>query len=213
MLLLISTLALYGCSSGSGTPEEEDCGGTLSSIPGQPSECTITSINGDFTFTNNLVWKISSPITIGSATTSATLTIEEGAVIEMEPTSYIHVLAGSNIDAVGTADRPIQIKSIAPSAPSAPGGGAWGGVFIEDSLANDVENRIQYVIISDAGAATPLDLGGGPTFYSSGLTLFGDHANTTLRFINIHDSEGDAITLHGLDSMNQNMARMDWPLI
>lgn len=212
-VFLVFVFFIYGCSSGDGTPNENVCGaGTFSSIPGQPDECIVPPIDGDFTFTSGLVWKVDSPITIGG-TADATLTIEAGSIIEMEPATYIHVLPGSDIKAVGTASLPIQIKFIGPSAPSSRGGGSWGGIYIEDTAANDVQNRMEYVVISDAGEDVFLDLGSGPTTYNNGLMLIGDHSDTTLRFVNIHDSGGDGLVLEGIDSTDQNTARVDWLLV
>lgn len=182
---------------------------------GQAPACQISgTLSESATLPNTRIWFLDGQLIIDGGTTSdIRLTVESGTDVRGSTGDSIYVTSGSGLFAVGSKISPISFGANRDGASFSsnfddPGGGLWGGIVIEDSLATDARTRMEYVVISDAGEDVLIN----STTYNNNLTLIGDHSSTSLHFVQSHDSAQDGIRLVG-EMNNQNIARMDWVLI
>ena len=219
-LLLISgcTLILHsGCSSeslgsgGSGGSGDEDCpavgdlsvesstglgGGQFCLVGGTLTEDATISGPG-----NGFEWRLDGDITVEDVT----LTINAGVEIFGEgDDEFIYISNGAALDAVGFADAPIVLSS---NDSDNSGGGEWGGLIIESLLSGGAAQRLEYVVVAEAGAEVAM---GGET-YSANLTLVGEHSDTQIRSLQSHASSNDGIAL--VSSGAENEALLESVLI
>ena len=73
-----------------------------------------------------------------------TMKIEPGTTIQFEAEAGIDISIDGTISAVGTAEAPIIMQGASGTTPS------WKGILV---VTNDVDNRLDYVHISDAGTS------------------------------------------------------------
>lgn len=156
-------------------------------------------------------WYLDGSLRVNGGAVNARLTIEKGVhirgSIESLVPDFIYISDQGSLEAIGDADNPIIISSNNLIDLNTAGGGHWGGLIIENSASASFPNRLEYVVVADGGAAFTLD----GIFYRSNITVLGDNANTTMRYVQSHDADGDGIRLEGINA--QNLSRMDWLLI
>lgn len=169
------------------------------------------TISGDIILSADKDWMLTGPLVVKGG---AKLTIEAGTTILAKAGGtgvYIAVERNAEIQAVGTAAKPIEIKSAAAT----PAAGDWGGVMIMgnakitggglavtevvdfiygngvDSDDADNSGHLEYVIIRHTGAI----INSEKEF--NGLTLYGVGSGTTIKNIAIFDGNDDAIEWFG----------------
>lgn len=216
---LAMALSLWSCSSGTSPEAQGGCPSVgdlsvvdLGGISGE-NRCQISgTLTVSAVLPNTAVWLIDGAVQVGDSASSPELFISKGTRIRgstdgINP-DYLYISAGASIDARGEVDSPIIFSSNDDIDLNVAGGGKWGGIIIEDTVAFNAENRLEYVVIAEGGAEVTIN----SKTYNSNLTLDGDHDNTILRYVQSHDARGDGIRLQGSNG-TQNTARMDWLLI
>jgi len=167
----------------------------------------------DATLSADIEWFLEGGLTVGNDTVNASLTIEAGTRIRGDnvgATDYLLVYPGSSLFANGTGSNPVYFLS---DDEDVDGSGEWGGVFIrgftgtDNAGAQQGENLLDYVVISEAGATTTITVGGRETTYSDNLVINGVDESTRLTFVQSHNSARD-----GIHILNSN-ARMSWVLV
>jgi len=141
----------------------------------------------------------------GVLTESATLTADrtwflEGALQIVYP--------GSSLNANGTGANPVYFLS---DDDDVDGSGEWGGVFLRGFNGLSAEgtqgsNRLDYVVVAEAGAAVEVTIDAQTVTYTDNLVLNGVDNTTTLTFVQSHNSARD-----GLHILNGD-PRLSWIL-
>ncbi len=134
---------------------------------------------------NDVDWFLSGSITVDSGT----LTINPGVSVFAEGADeYIYIANGGGINAVGTSSAPIVLSS---NDDGESGGAEWGGLIIESMMLGGVAQRLEYVVVAEAGAEVSMS----PRTYSANISFFGEHEDTEVRFLQSHASGNDGIAL------------------
>jgi len=155
-------------------------GGRFCRIGGELTQSARMAVPSD-----GVDWFLDGDITVSSGT----LTISPGVEIFAEgDTEFIYIQNGASLTAVGTEDQPIMMSS---NDDEESGGGEWGGLIIESLLSGGDAQRLQYLVVAEAGS--PVTLGGET--YSANITLVGEHNDTLIQFLQSHASGDDGITL------------------
>ncbi len=203
-----------GDSSGGGS---SDCGacpcvGDLTvEKPQSIGNTGICSISGTLTESATLPalatdeWHIVGSITVESGI----LTVRPGVEIFAEQGEYIYVMPGASLRAIGTASEPIIFSSVDDGLDLATGATSddgWVGILLEDDSQQTV-SRLEYVVIAEAGQPSTII----NTTVTASLTLLGEHEDTILRNVQVHDSAADGIALTGSSTVNR--ARMENVLV
>jgi len=213
--------ALLGCESetgdGVGQGDQGDCPSVGDLVVKEQNtfgteRCLVSGV-----LTENAIlpagfnWYLDGSLRVDGGASHAQLTIEKGVHIrgstEALVPDFIYISDHGSIRAIGDADNPIIMSSNELTELNIAGGGHWGGLIIENSASPSFPNRLEYVVVADAGSAFVLD---GIT-YRSNITVLGDNANTTMRFVQSHDADGDGVRLEGVNA--QNLSRLDWVLV
>ena len=221
LLSLLIGLGLIGCEAESdpnaaGARDSESCPsvGNLtverSSGLGSGGRCLIS---GTLTETATLSavseWHLNGPLIIGDGASSPLLTIEPGVEIfageNGSSFDYIYVSPGASINAIGTKIQPIILSS---DDDDYDGGGQWGGLIVEDTSATFGQIRLEYLIVTEAGAEVTI----GNKTYADNIVLDGIHDDTFIQYIQSHDSARDGIRLQSSES-TANQARLSWLFI
>ena len=221
LLLLSICLGLLACEAESdpdaaGARDSENCPsvGNLtverSSGLGSGGRCLIS---GTLTETATLSavseWHLNGPLIIGDGASSPLLTIEPGVEVfagkDGSSADYIYVAPGASVNAVGTKASPIILSS---DDDNYQGVGEWGGLIIEDTSATFGQIRLEYLVVTEAGAGVTV----GNKAYADNIVLDGVHDDTFIQYIQSHDSARDGIRLTSSGS-NPNQARLSWVLI
>lgn len=190
--------------------------GELSIQDVQLGNLTFRRINGtvsqNFTLTNDTNWLLDGAVFVANG---ATLTIESGTSIYAgfnDETSFLSVLQGGTINAVGTATDPIFFTSIRKLT-SVPQPGDWGGIIINGYAPintptgeaqgeggtglfggtdpTDNSGNLQYVIIEYGGKQL------GEDNELNGLSLNGVGSGTTVEYVEALYGLDDGIELFG----------------
>ena len=123
-------------------------------------------------------------------------------------TDYVLVYPGSSLNANGTGANPVHFLS---DDDNVDGSGEWGGVFLRGFNGLSAEgtqgsNRLDYVVVAEAGAAVEVTIDAQTVTYSDNLVLNGVDNTTTLTFVQSHNSARD-----GLHILNGD-PRLSWIL-
>ena len=134
---------------------------------------------------NDVDWFLSGSITVDSGT----LTINPGVSVFAEGADeYIYIANGGGINAVGTSSAPIVLSS---NDDGESGGAEWGGLIIESMMSGGVAQRLQYVVVAEAGAEVSMS----PRTYNANVSFIGEHEDTEVRFLQSHASGNDGVAL------------------
>ena len=174
--------------------------GNLASIELAAGQCQLGGeLLEDGTLSADIEWFLEGGLTVGSESISASLSIDAGTRIRGDnegANDYLLVYPGSSLFANGTSSNPVQFLS---DDDDVDGSGEWGGVFIRGFIgtnnegAQQGENLLDYVVISEAGATTTVTVGGNQTTYSDNLVINGVDDTTRLSFVQSHNSARDGI--------------------
>ncbi|MEM9729738.1 MAG: hypothetical protein AAF997_14205, partial [Myxococcota bacterium] len=146
---------------------------------------------------------------VGSAEASATLDIEAGTEIRGSGSDYVLVYPGAALRANGTGAEPVRFLS---DDDDVDGRGEWGGLFLRgyNGLPTlDGEqgaNRLDYVVVAEAGAPVEVTIDGTTVTYEDNIVLNGVDRTTTLSFVQSHNSARDGFHILNGDP------RMSWLL-
>ena len=186
--------------------------GNLQSLELASNGCQISGVlTESATLTADRTWYLEGALQIGSAETAATLNIEGGTQIRgdnQDVTDYVLVYPGSSLNANGTGANPVHFLS---DDDDVDGSGEWGGVFLRgfnglSSEGTQGSNRLDYVVVAEAGAAVEVTIDAQTVTYSDNLVLNGVDSTTTLTFVQSHNSARD-----GLHILNGD-PRLSWIL-
>ena len=221
ILSLLICLGLIACEAESdpdatGARDSESCPsvGDLtverSSGLGSGGRCLISgTLTETATLTAVSEWHLNGPLIIGDGASSPLLTIEPGVEIfggeNGSSFDYIYVSPGASITAIGTIIDPIVLSS---DDEDYDGGGQWGGLIVEDTSATFGQVRLEYLIVTEAGAEVTV----GNKTYADNIVLDGVHDDTFIQYIQSHDSARDGIRLQSSED-TANQARLSWLLI
>lgn len=180
---------------------------------GGRNHCEISgTIVADAVLTSNIDWFLNGGVQVGTVASVASLTIESGTRIhggttETE-TDYLLVYPGSRIDAQGTGARPVRFTS---DDADINGTAEWGGLFLRgfNGLSTSGEqgaNRLDYVVVAEAGAPTEVTVDGNTVNYQDNIVVNGVDNTTTLTFVQSHNSARDGFHILNGDP------RMSWLL-
>ena len=205
-----------------GIVAEEDAGGlvagacplvgNLQSLELATNECQISGVlTESATLTADRTWFLEGALQIGSGEIAATLDIEGGTRIRgdnQDVTDYVLVYPGSSLNANGTGANPVYFLS---DDDDVDGSGEWGGVFLRGFNGLSAEgtqgsNRLDYVVVAEAGAAVEVTIDAQTVTYTDNLVLNGVDNTTTLTFVQSHNSARD-----GLHILNGD-PRLSWIL-
>jgi hypothetical protein len=148
-------------------------------------------------------------------TGGATLTVEEGTLVQGDPGAALLVTRGSQIDAQGSADDPIVFTSSRPQGTRTPGD--WAGVALLGGAPINVgsENNIEGIDPSDSRGLyggdnadhncgtleyVRIEWAGdefSPDNELNGLTVGGCGRNTTIEHVQVHGGLDDGIEFFG----------------
>lgn len=186
--------------------------GNLQSLEIAADQCQISGVlteNG--ALTTDIAWFLEGGLQIGSGEISATLDIDAGTQIRgdnADVTDYVLVYPGSTLNANGTGANPVYFIS---DDEDFDGTAEWGGLFLRGFNGLSVEgtqgsNRLDYVVVSEAGAAVEVTIDSQTVTYQDNLVLNGVDRSTTLTFVQSHNSARD-----GLHILNGD-PRLSWIL-
>ncbi len=222
-------LLLAGCGGGGGadaaidsilaeTPPEEVAStcpavGSLSVVELAADQCQISGVlTEDAELSSTLTWFLEGRLQVGNNDNAAVLSIQPGTAIFGDSEGEVdHLLVwpGSALQANGTSSDPVQFLS---DDEGVDGRAEWGGVFLRGfnglpTLTGEQGvNRLDYVVVAEAGAAVGVTIDGTDVSYSDNLVLNGVDSQTTLTFVQSHNSARD-----GLHILNGD-PRLSWIL-
>jgi len=175
-------------------------GNDLCRVGGELTQsATIQALSDD------LVWALDGDLTVKSGT----LSIEAGAKIEANGADeYIYIENGASIQAVGTAANPIVMSSSDSDFDN--GDDDWGGLIIESLKSASSENRIEYLVVAEAGENVTI---GSADTYSASITFVGSHENTEVLNLQSHNAVSDGIALLGESADDVNKALLESILV
>lgn len=212
-MILAAVFALSACDDDNNDSPASQKDGIISSQDDVDLDVNALQgeITGNITLAADKNWILSGPLVVNAG---AKLTIEAGTTIKAEAGGtdvYIAVERNGDIEAIGTAAKPIRITSNSPN----PAAGDWGGLLImgnatitggglavtevvdfiygngPDSDNTDNSGTLNYVILEYTGAR----INGEKEF--NGLTLYGVGSGTTISNIAIFYGDDDAIEWFG----------------
>lgn len=163
----------------------------------------VCQLSGVLTQNANLsaadTWLLEGALQIGDADNQVTLSIDPGTQIMGDAAGevdYVLVFPGSNMEANGTAAQPVQFLS---EDDGVDGSGEWGGVFLRGfnglPTLTGVQgaNRLDYVVVAEAGASVDVTIDGNTVSYADNIVLNGVDNTTTLTFVQSHNSARDGL--------------------
>jgi len=156
------TLAIMGLNVSSGS---SDCIQVADLFLDTPPEPPSNSISGTLTVDTTLFASNSPYAMIGSVTVPAniTLTIEPGTTVYLYSGVNLTVNNGGRLLAEGTAEAPIQLTRLSPTAAN------WGRININGAVGSP-ESRIAYAYIEGNGSSPCIEVAGG-TVYLDHITF------------------------------------------
>ena len=195
---------------------------TLSGRLSAPAAKNAGSAPSTVTLTNDVVWALEGPVFVGNDNAdSVSLEIEPGTVIfGRSGSDYLVVSRGSDIQAIGTAAKPIIMTSFNDVVGDEVGAGQWGGVIIlgnapstkcpQDSSdcalqvegvesgavfggtdETDDSGTLNYVVVKYAGFEI------APDNELNGITFGGVGSGTTIDYLQVHANADDGIEFFG----------------
>lgn len=173
-------------------------------------QCAIGGIlDQDATLTADMTWFLEDRLQVGNTQFASTLSIEAGTQIRGSGSDHILVWPGSAIQANGTSASPVHMLS---DDDDVTGSGEWGGLFLRGFnglptlTGTQGENRLDYVVVSEAGAPVDVEIDGNTVSYQDNIVLNGVDSSTTLTFVQSHFSARDGFHILNGDP------RMSWLL-
>lgn len=195
----------------------------ISSVDGTNITCEISGIiTSDLTLTANNVYALDGAVFVGGdKENSATLTIEAGTTIYGRSGSdYLVVSRDSQIQANGTATKPITFTSSQDMIDAETGAGQWGGIVILGNASSnkcptdgsdcalqiegaqdgavfggtndeDSSGTLRYVVVKHAGYEI------APDNELNGITFGGVGSGTKVEYIQVHENADDGIEFFG----------------
>ncbi len=177
------------------------------------NECEIGGVlTESATLSAAQVWFLEGGLQIGDATNSVTLDIDAGTQLRGDAVGdvdHIVVFPGSALRANGTAAQPVQMLS---DDDDVDGTAEWGGVFLRGFNGLPTltglqgANRLDYLVVAEAGAAVTVTIDGVDATYQDNIVLNGIDNSSTLTFVQSHNSARD-----GLHILNGD-PRLSWIL-
>ena len=184
--------------------------GNLSPVEIAPGQCEIGGVlNQSATLTADMTWFLDGALQIGNDQFPSVLSVEAGTQIRGSGSDYILSWPGSAIQANGTSANPVQMLS---DDDDVSGSAEWGGLFLRGFnglptlTGTQGENRLDYVVVAEAGAAIDVTIDGNTVTYEDNIVLNGVDSTTTLTFVQSHFSARD-----GFHVLNGD-PRMSWLL-
>ena len=187
--------------------------GNLVPIELAENQCQISGeLTENATLSSQQTWFLEGGFQIGNETSNVTLDIEAGTDIygdNTDDTDYLLVFPGSALVAQGTSANPIRFLS---DDDGVEGSAEWGGVFLRGYnglstlTGTQGANRLNYVVVAEAGAPVSVTIDGQTVSYEDNLVLNGVDNTTTLSFVQSHNSARD-----GLHILNGD-PRLSWIL-
>jgi len=175
--------------------------------------CEISgTVSSDATLTSNIEWELEGRLQVGDEINVAQLTIQSGTRISGDTddeVDHLLVFPGSAIEAQGSSARPVRLSS---DDNGIEGSAEWGGLFLRgfEGLTGlsgtQGANSLDYVVVSEAGAAVDVTIDGSSVTYQDNIVLNGVDSATSLTFVQSHNSARD-----GLHILNGN-PRLAWIL-
>ncbi len=172
--------------------------------------CQITGVlTEDATLSSNITWFLEEGFQVGNNASSVTLDIDAGTQVRGSDSDYMLVWPGSALQANGTSASPVQFLS---DDDDVDGTGEWGGLFLRGFnglptlTGTQGANRLDYVVVAEAGALVPVTIDGNTVMYQDNIVLNGVDSTTTLTFVQSHNSARD-----GFHVLNGD-PRMSWLL-
>ncbi|PON13825.1 hypothetical protein C2W62_32295, partial [Candidatus Entotheonella serta] len=154
---------------------------------------------------------LNSRLQVGNAASNVTLDIDPGTEIRGDSADdHLLVFPGSALRANGTGASPVRFLS---DDVGVDGSGEWGGVFLRGFnglptlTGAQGANRLDYVVVAEAGAPVEVTIDGQTVTYQDNLVLNGVDSNTILTFVQSHNSARD-----GLHILNGD-PRLSWILV
>ncbi|TDF41644.1 hypothetical protein EYS14_01975 [Alteromonadaceae bacterium M269] len=173
-------------------------------------QCQITGVlTEDATLTSDITWFLEDSFQVGNDDSNVTLEIDAGTQVRGSGTDHLLVWPGSALEANGTSADPIHFLS---DDDGVDGTGEWGGLFLRGFnglptlTGTQGANRLDYVVVAEAGATVPVTIDGQTVMYSDNIVLNGVDSNTTLTFVQSHNSARDGFHILNGDP------RMSWLL-
>ncbi len=186
--------------------------GNLAPIALDQNGCEISGeLTEDATLTSTQTWFLNGRLQVGNASNAATLSIDPGTEIRGDSADdHLLVFPGSALSANGTSASPVRFLS---DDDGVDGSAEWGGVFLRGFnglptlTGTQGANRLDYVVVSEAGAPVEVTIDGQTVTYQDNLVLNGVDSNTILTFVQSHNSARD-----GLHILNGD-PRLSWILV
>lgn len=222
--MLAGLVLLAGCGGGGSGSADDDVAapapaatcpavGTLTVEELAPNECQIGGVlTADAQLTSGQQWFLEGRLQVGDNDNQAVLSIQPGTDVfgdSDDAVDHLLVWPGSALQANGTSADPVRFLS---DDDDVDGRGEWGGVFLrgfnglETLTGTQGSNDLDYVVVAEAGADVEVTIDGATVTYSDNLVLNGVDSNTTLTFVQSHNSARD-----GLHILNGD-PRMSWIL-
>lgn len=216
LLICLSLLACEaetdpdGANASSNCPSVGDLTVEKSAGLGSGGRCLISgTLTVSAALSASEEWHLNGPLIIGDGASNPTLTIDAGVEVfggaDGSSFDYIYVAPGASINAIGSQFSPIIFSS---DDEDYEGSGQWGGLIIEDTLATPGQVRLEYLVVTEAGAEVTV----GNKSYADNIVLDGVHDDTFIQYVQSHDSARDGIRLQSTES-SANQARLSWLLI
>ena len=179
-----------------------------------PNECELSGVlTQDAVLTAGQTWFLEGLVQVGDESNNAVLDIDAGTEIRgdaMDAVDALLVFPGSALRANGTSTSPVRFLS---DDDDVDGSAEWGGVFLRGFnglptlTGTQGENRLDYVVVAEAGAPVDVTIDGGTVSYMDNIVLNGVGRETALTFVQSHNSARD-----GLHILNGD-PRMSWILV
>ncbi|MEM9384488.1 MAG: hypothetical protein AAGA68_05460 [Pseudomonadota bacterium] len=220
-LSLLGTMSLLAaCSGGDGIDPIQDDNdapppvastcpdvGNLTPVELGPDQCELGGVlTAPGVLTVGQTWFLEGTLQVGDETNAVTLDIDAGTEIRGDAEGAVDALLvfpGSALRANGTAASPVRLLS---DDDGVDGRGEWGGVFLRGFnglptlTGTQGANRLDYVVVAEAGAATAVTIDGQTVTYQDNIVLNGVDDTTTLTFVQSHNSARDGFHIVNGDS-------------
>ncbi len=213
LLAIFVAVTLTACDSTSNIVQSAcPAVGNLTPVELALNMCEISGeLTQDATLLSTITWFLNGRFQVGNAGSQVALDIDPGTEIRGDsPDDHLLVFPGSALRANGTGANPVRFLS---DDADVDGSGEWGGVFLRGFnglptlTGTQRANRLDYVVVAEAGAPVEVTIDGQTVTYQDNLVLNGVDQNTILTFVQSHNSARD-----GLHILNGD-PRLSWILV